>query len=256
VRIFGDLLLALGIIFLILFVLAEFGGGGVGAVPFIISGVLIVTGANLRSAGGGILRKKPEATTAANANKAAAAAQSAATPAPEFSTVELPMTPDVTAAIAAQNSRNWRNVKYVNIFFFAFFLVLGIVLDLTVNDVTPRHIFLAIFPLIGLVSAIMIGGISWLSVQRPARHDLSSATYLRTTGPLGLVYIYGGAILRLADRSFIVNGKEGIPALSSISWGTVDYSPHGHMILSAWNSKGKSVYCLPGYKLGGQASRI
>ena len=99
------------------------------------------------------------------------------------------------------------------------------------------------------------GGISWLSVQRPARHDLSSATYLRTTGPLGLVYIYGGAILRLADRSFIVNGKEGIPALSSISWGTVDYSPHGHMILSAWNSKGKSVYCLPGYKLGGQASQ-
>ena len=59
-RIFGDLLLALGIIFLILFVLAEFGGGGMGAVPFIISGVLIVTGANLRSAGGGILRKKPE----------------------------------------------------------------------------------------------------------------------------------------------------------------------------------------------------
>ncbi len=253
-RIFGDLLLALGIIFLILFVLAELGGGGIGAVPFIVSGVLIATGANLRSAGGGILRKKPGTTTSTSANKAAAAGQIAATPAPEFSTVELPMTPDVITAITAQNSRNWRNVKYVNIFFFAFFLVLGVVLDLTVNDVTPRHIFLAIFPLIGLISAIMIGGISWLTVQRPARHDLSSATYLRTTGPLAIVGIYGGAILRLADRSFIVNGTGGIPALSSISWGTVDYSPHGHMILSAWNSRGKSVYCLPGYKLGSQPS--
>jgi hypothetical protein len=249
VRIFGDLLLAVGFIFLILFVLAAFGGGGIGWVPFLVSGMLIATGANLRKSGRGLLREKP-AQADAKANAAAAATGQTSSAAPEFSIVEMPMTADVAAAIMGQAAHYWRNVKRVVTFFFIFFVVLGVVLDYGVSDVTPRHAFLVIFPLIGLASVVMIGGISWLTIQRPARRDLKSATYLRSTGPLEIVDISGGAILRLADRSFLVNGTAGAPELSNLNWGRVDYSPHGHVILAAWDRNGRSVYCLSGYKLG------
>jgi hypothetical protein len=35
--------------------------------------------------------------------------------------------------------------------------------------------------------------------------------------------------------------------LSTLGWGRVDYSPHGHVILAAWDNQGRTVYALPGY---------
>jgi len=248
-RIAGDLMLVLGIIFLILFVMAEFGGGGVGASPFLVSGFLIALGANLRRSGGEILQAKP--TPAGTSASSGAKGQEAP---PKFSTVEMPMTPEVATTIAEQSARAWKLVKRVVLFFFLFFIVLGVVLDMADKDVAIPHVFLIIFPAIGVAAAIMIGGISWLTTQEPVHRDLHGKNYLRTTGPLEVGDISGGAILRLADRSFIVNGTGGVNELRNLDWGRVDYSPHGHIILGAWDAKGKSVYSAPGYKLEGGAS--
>lgn len=248
-RIFGDLLLALGIIFLILFILAAVGGGDMGYAPFLVAAVLIATGANLRSSGQGLLRARPEAATGTTSAAGAAGAKTPSTP-PEFSVVEMPMTPEVAAAVATQGAHYWRDVKRVILFFFAFFVALGIVIDVADKDVTQKHIFLFVFIFIGVATAIMIGGISWLTVQRPVRRDLTSKSYLRATGPLRIVDISGGAILRLADRSFIVNGNGGVAQLRDLDWGTVDYSSSGHVILGAWDNTGKSVYRLAGYSTG------
>jgi len=50
-----------------------------------------------------------------------------------------------------------------------------------------------------VASAALIGGIIWLTTLRPMRRDLQSPTYFRTTGPIQLVYIRNGHMLRLAD---------------------------------------------------------
>jgi hypothetical protein len=59
--------------------------------------------------------------------------------------------------------------------------------------------------------------------------------------------VLGGATLRLADRAFLMNGNGGMAALSKLGRGRVDYTPHGHLVLGAWDSEGRNVYALPGY---------
>jgi hypothetical protein len=97
------------------------------------------------------------------------------------------------------------------------------------------------------VCAIMIFTIAWLTSLMPVRRDLRSSTILRTTGPVQVVAVVGGAMLRLADRAFLMNGREGMAALSKLEWGTVDHSAHGHVILGAWAKDGRCVYSAPGY---------
>jgi hypothetical protein len=240
-RIWGWVLLILGILFLIMFVLAEFGGGHVGFVPFFVSGFLILMGWNLRKSGRGILQSKP----AENAG-AGSPGQSSA-PAAEFSTVELPLTPEIVAVIVRQSARAKRLLTYVAGGFCVLFVGLGIVLGAT--DKTPGEgkIFLAIFGLIGVASGLMIYGIWWLTAMKPVRRDLRGTTYLRTTGPVEVVSLGNGAMLRLADRAFLIDQRYGATELRALGWGRVDYSPHGHVILGAWDKDGRSVYCLPGY---------
>ncbi len=50
-RIWGTVLLVLGILFLIMFALAELGGAHLGFIPFFVSGFLILMGWNLRKSG-------------------------------------------------------------------------------------------------------------------------------------------------------------------------------------------------------------
>jgi hypothetical protein len=250
-RIWGYILLVIGILFLLLFVLAEMGGAHLGFVPFFVSGLLIFMGLRLRNSGRGILQPKP-VTTAGVASAETAPGQPAAS-APEFSTVEIPLTPEVAAAIARQNAKTQRYLFYVIGGCLVFFVVLGAVLAAAGESSGNAHLFLAIFGGIGVASAAMIYGISWLTTQRPVRKDLRGATYLRTTGPVSVVYISGGGMLRLADRAFLMNGRNGMAELSNLGWGRVDYSPHGHIILGVWDKDGRCVYCLPGY--GGGSGR-
>ncbi|MGB6429991.1 MAG: hypothetical protein WBF06_05365 [Candidatus Acidiferrales bacterium] len=250
-RIWGNVILVLGVLFLILFALAEFGGGHIGYLPFFIAAFLIAIGARLRTSGRGIVQANPAAAVG-HPDAAMAAGQPVAFAA-QFSTVELPLTPEVAAVIARQSARTRRILLYVVGGILAFFVVLGIVF--AAANVAPgegRTLALLLSG-IGLVSAIMIYGISWLTAQRPMRHDLRGTTYLRTTGPVKVVRVASGGMLRLADRAFLMDGRYGMTELSTLGWGTVDYSPHGHVILGAWDSQGRSVYSLPGYSVGSGA---
>ena len=238
-RIWGTVLLVIGMLFAVMFVIAEIGGAHLGFIPFFVSGLLILMGWNLRNSGKGILQSKPAEEHA-----------SGQTPAAEFSTVELPLTPEIAAAITRHIARSRRTLLYIVAGCLIFFGGLGAALSWT--DKTPggNLTFLAIFGSVGALSAILIYGISWLTSIKPVRRDLRGTTYLRTTGPVKIVSMSGGAMLRLADRAFLMNGRNGAAELSELSWGRVDYSPHGHVILGVWDRDGRSVYSLPGYDVG------
>jgi hypothetical protein len=242
-RIWGWVLLILGVLFLLMFVLAEFGGGHVGFVPFFVSAFLILMGWNLRNSGKGILQSKPAEDAGAGTRGQPAAV------AAEFSTIELPLTPEIAAVIAQQSARAKKLLYYVAGGFCVLFIVLGAVLGVT--DKTPGEgkTFLMIFGLIGIASGSMIYGIWWITAMKPVRRDLRGTTYLRTTGPVEVVSLGNGAMLRLADRAFLIDQRYGATELGALGWGRVDYSPHGHVILAAWNKDGQSVYCLPGYNV-------
>ncbi len=243
-RIWGWVLLILGILFLVMFVLAEFGGRHVGFVPFFVSAFLILMGWNLKKSGRGILQSKPAEN--AGAGSPGTPGQSNA-PAAEFSTVELPLTPEVAAVIARQSARAKKILLYVAGGFCVLFVGLGVVLGATDKKPGEGMTFLAIFGSIGIASALMIYGLSWLTSMKPVRRDLRGTTYLRTTGPVEVVSLGNGAMLRLADRAFLIDQRYGATELGALGWGRVDYSPHGHVILGAWDKDGNSVYCLPGY---------
>jgi hypothetical protein len=254
-RIWGNVLFIIGILFLLLMVLAEFGGGHLGFIPFFVAGLLIFMGWRMRTSGMGILQANPAATAEhAGAVKIAAPGQPAA-PAAEFATVELPLTPEVAAVIERQSARTQRILLYVVFGFLFFFIVLGAVL--AAANVAPGQgeTFLALFTGIGVASALLIYSIFWLTARRPVRRDLRGTTYLRTTGPVQVVPISSGGMLRLADRAFLMDRRNGMKELSKLPWGRVDYSPHGHVILAAWDSEGRSVYSLPGYNVGSGANR-
>ena len=246
-RIWGTVLLILGILFLIMFVLADLGGAHLGFIPFFVSGFLIFMGWNLRNSGKGILQSKPVGEHA-GAQISTAPNQSAA-PAPEFSTIEMPLTPEVAQIIARQSARAKRMLLYIVAGCLVLFGGLGVTLGVT--DKTPGEgmTFLVIFGSIGVASAVLIYGISWLTSFKPIRHDLRGTTYLRTTGPVEVVSLGNGAMLRLADRAFLIDQRYGATELASLGWGRVDYSPHGHVILGAWDKDGRSVYSLPGYNM-------
>jgi hypothetical protein len=254
-RIWGYVLLILGIVFLVLFALAEFGGGHIGFIPFFVAGFLILIGSTLRTSGKGIVQAKPAAT----AEHAGAATSSApgqpAAPAAQFSTVEMPLTPEIAAVIAAQSARVRRILLYVTLGSVVFFAGLGIVLSAANVAPGQNKFLLLLFGGLGLATAAMIYGISWLTTLKPVRHDLRGTTYLRTTGPVKVVRIASGAMLRLADRAFLFDSRYGMAELSALGWGTIDYSPHGHVILAAWDGQGHSVYSLPGYSVSAGAGR-
>jgi hypothetical protein len=251
-RIFGNVVLIIGILFLLMFALAEFGGGHIGFVPFFVSGFMILMGAQLRRSGKGIVQSNPAASAEhPGVPTAVAPGQPAPTAAPaQVFTVEMPLTPEIAALISAQTARARRILLYVVAGALVFFLVLAIVFS--VANVAPgQNTFLfLLFGGIGVASAGMIYGISWLTMLKPVRRDLRGTTYLRTTGPVQVVRIASGAMLRLADRAFLFDSRYGFAQLSTLSWGTVDYSPHGHVILGAWDAQGRSVYCIRGYSGG------
>jgi hypothetical protein len=245
-RIWGWVLLILGFLFLLLFTLAEFGGGHLGFVPFFVSGFLILMGFRLRASGKGIVQAKPAAADQPGVAQSAPPAPAAA-PAVQFSTVELPLTPDVAAVVATQKARTRRILLWIVGGMLVLFVGLGVVLGATDHTPGEGQTFFLFFAGIGIISAGLIYGISWLTTQKPVRRDLAGTTYLRTTGPVSVVRMGSGGMLRLADRAFLMDGRYGMKELSVLGYGTVDYTPHGHVILAVWNREGRCVYTLPAY---------
>jgi hypothetical protein len=129
----------------------------------------------------------------------------------------------------------------------SFFLLLGAIIQFTVSSSGG----IGVFPFMvsaSLAFALIVGGIWTLSSQRPARRDLHESTFLRTSGPVQLVPVFGGYLLRLVDKSFLLNSRDTTFAITKLSWATLDYSRHAHLIFEIRNYSGQSVYRLPGYE--------
>jgi len=249
-RIWGYVMLGLGIVFLILLALAQLGGGHVGVMPFIIAAIVIVSGAKMVSGGRGLVQAEPDAPSGlGSAGVPGISTARVQSPGAGQWTVEMPMSPQVAAVVTQQNARTWKLVMYLCGGFVVFFVGLGAVLAIS-DKSKDAPMFLAIFGGVGIVTSGLIAGLSWMTSRRPVLKDLNEMNYLRTTGPISVVPMYGGAMLRLADRAFLMNGKAAIAPLSKLGEGRVDYTPHGHVILAAWDSLGRRVYCAPGYDVG------
>ena len=92
------------------------------------------------------------------------------------------------------------------------------------------------------------------TLEWPVRQDLDDPTYLRTSGPIQVEPLFGGNLLRLADRAFLLKGRSSIPAmaqLAKLNWATVDYSRHAHVILRVSDRSGNAVYSVASYATGG-----
>ncbi len=136
-RSMGYVVLVIGILFAILFGLAELGGAHLGITPIYVTVILIVIGAGLAKSGKGIVQSEAgRAAQHASAQTAPAPGQPAV-PAGQFSTVELPMTPQVAAIIASQSARSKRILLYIVAALLLLFVGLGVVLAAT--DKTPRR---------------------------------------------------------------------------------------------------------------------
>ena len=235
-RIFGNVLMVLGILLLVLFIMAAFGGGMPWS-SFFIPILLISIGFRLRTFGRGILQDAPGARSGTASSAPAAAA----------STVELPITPEVIAAIERQIVRAKKMMWWVTFGAVGLFFLLGVIFWLVSDNSGDKRLFLMIFVGAGAASGILISGIQWLFAIRPVQSDLRALSYFRTTGPIQLVYIRNGHMLRLADQAFLLKGRDGVSALKDLAWGTIDHTQHGHLILAAWNREGALAYVAPGY---------
>jgi hypothetical protein len=239
-RIAGNIFLVLGILMFIAFAIIV-STSDMSAGALVIPVLVILMGIQFRRAGSGILRDAPSSTSAPGTGSSAAV--SAETPA---GTVEIPMTPEVNAAIAREYSRakkwHWILIVAPLVLFFA----LGLALGTSGDNPEEKRQYFVIFAGLGVFLAALFGLILWLWLVRPVAADLGATSFLRTTGPVELVYIRNGYVLRLADRAFILRGRECVKPLKALGWGTVDHSPRGHVVLAAWDRQGNSVFVAPG----------
>ncbi len=232
-RIWGYIVLVLGIIYLILFMMANSTGAHIKALPFLITLFLIYSGVMLIKSGKGILQTR----TSANADTKFVSAF----------TEQIPMSRDVAKVIEQQCAKNYKIIKYLGVGSLIFFLLFGAIIGILDKNLQESIALTIVFGILGIFTALMTVGAFWLINRVPLKKDLSGTNYLRTKGPIELTPFMGGAILRLADRAFLINGKFAIPELIKINEGTVDYSCHAHVILAAWDRNGEMIFCAPGY---------
>jgi len=233
-RIFGIVLFILGITFELLFTIALLGGAEVSPTAFGVGAMLIVSGWRLRTYGRGIGQRRASRAPVANS-------------ASHFGTVELPLTPAASTLISREIARSRRVTAIVIASGMSFFLLLGAIISLAFSS--PGGF--SVFPLMvsaSLAYGLMMGGILLFSSLRPVCRDLRESTILRTSGPVELVPLFGGYLLKLMDRSFLLNSRVTAAAMMKLSWATVDYSRHAHLIFEIRDHSGQSVYRLPEYE--------
>ena len=219
-RIIGLVIMIVGIVFEILLLLALLGGGKDLVLGFLVGAGVIAMGWQLRTYGKGIRQQEPASATSEVSPEA---------PPPHSPTVELPVTPAISAAFIRQVAR-WRRITAIIIACgMAFFLVPAVGIYLAMSSPTSSKSFPIILAATGLFFGLVVGGIHVFQRERPVRRDLRDSTYLRTSGPVQVVSLFGGSLLRLADRAFLADPPPA-KVLRNLKWATVDYSRHAHVI--------------------------
>jgi hypothetical protein len=233
VRIFGLVLMIVGIAFEILFILALIGGGKDLALGLVVAAGLIAMGWKFRTYGKGIVQQEHSSATTD---------VSPTTPPLQSPTVELPLTQALSAAFIRQVAR-WRRITAIIIACFtAFFLILAVGVYLALPPNTSPKPFLIVVPAVCLFFALSVGGLHVFQRELPARRDLRESIYLRTIGPVQVISMYGGSLLRLADRAFLANSRPAVKVLRDLTWATVDYTRHAHVIFEIRDQAGHLVY--------------
>jgi hypothetical protein len=233
VRIFGLVLMIVGIAFEILFFLALIGGGKDLALGLVLAAGMIAMGWKLKTYGKGIIQEEHSAATTE---------LSATTPPRQSSTVELPLTQALSVAFIRQVAR-WRRITGIIVgCFTAFFLLLSVGMYLALPPPASPKPFLIVVAAVCLFFALFVGGIHVFQRELPVRRDLRESTYLRTSGPVQVISLYGGTLLRLADRAFIADSRPAVKVLRDLTWATVDYTRHAHVIFEIRDQAGHVVY--------------
>jgi len=233
-RIFGLCLVIVGIVFEILLLLALLGGGKDLVLGFLVATWLIAMGLKLRTYGKGIRQQKQASATSEVGSEA---------PPPNSPTVELPFTPAISAAFIRQVAR-WRRITAIIMACgMTFFLVPAAVLYLAMAP-TGSKLLPIVLAATGLFFGLVVGGIHVFQREIPVRRDRRDSTYLRTNGPVEVVSLYGGSLVRLEDRAFLADPPPG-KVLRNLIWATVDYSKHSHVIFEIRDQSGHVVYSAP-----------
>lgn len=161
---------------------------------------------------------------------------------PECSTVEMPVTPEVATLLARAYASANRKVLYSFVFICAAFVAVctfGNYLADPKADLAVPAAIAAGFACVGYAGA-------WMAWVQPIWTDIQGKSFLRATGPVQIAVPTGkyssGPVGRLADRRVLLGFSGGLEELRNLGWGTVDYSPRGHVILRAWDHAGRSVY--------------
>ena len=231
-RIYGLVLMIVGLVFEILLLLALLGGGKDLVLGFLVATGVIAMGWKLRTYGKGIRQQEPTSATSEVSPEASPA---------QAPTVELPVTPAISAAFIRQVSR-WRRITAIIMACgMSFFLVPAVGIYLARPSPTSPKLFPIILAATGLFFGLVVGGIHVFQRERPVRRDLHHSTYLRTSGPVQVVSLFGGSLLRLVDRAFLADPSPG-KVLRNLTWATVDYSRHAHVIFEIRDQAGHVVY--------------
>ncbi len=231
-RIFGLVLMIVGIAFEILLLMALLGGGKDLVLGFLVGAGLIAMGWQFRTHGKGIRQQEPTSATSEVSSEALP---------PQSPTVELPLTPAISTTLRRQVAR-WRRVTAIIIVCgVAFFLVLAVGMYLAISSPTSPKLFPFLVAAPGLLFGLIVAGIHVFQRERPVRKDFRESTYLRTSGPVQVISVYGGWLLRLADRAFLADPAPA-KVLCNLTWATVDYSRHAHVIFEIRDQAGHVVY--------------
>jgi hypothetical protein len=237
-RIWGLVLMIVGIVFEILLLLALLGGGKDLVLGILVSAGLIAMGWKFRTYGKGIRQQEPASATSEVSPEA---------PPPHSPTVELPVTPVISAAFMRQVAR-WRRITAIIMACgMTFFLVPAAVLYLAMSPTSP-NLLPILLAATGLFFGLVVGGVHVFQREIPVRRDLRDSTYLRTSGPVQVVSLYGGSLVRLEDRAFLADPAPG-KVLRNLTWATVDYSKHAHVIFEIRDQSGQVVYSAPTVRL-------
>jgi hypothetical protein len=231
-RAFGWFLLICGIVFGLLLLIAAVGEGNVAPAAFVVVPIMTGIGWSLKTYGKGMVPKQPTSVSSSANSHAQNPAQVA--------THEMTMTPAVRAAVARELARtrrlNWIVVGCI----MGPLLLIGAVVDATTPE-KGTSVF-GIMAAVSATSGAILGGLLFLTAELPLRRDLREPSYLRTSGPIQAVSVRGGVLLRLADRAFFVKQKALWKLLHGVSWATVEYSRHGHVIFEVRDEKGQSIW--------------